>query len=162
MQDKLAEIKELTREDLLEMEEDLLSGLMAAVESKDNDTTTITIQRGDRVFFKFRVRRLDDDEVKEIKDRNSTFVKNSIGVKVRSDFDDVRFSSEVIYRATIEDDRKKLWDNPEAKKKLNCLDGIEVIGRALASGEKDAVYDKIQKFCGYRDEEEIGNLTKNS
>lgn len=158
----VTDAEELTKEDLLEMEDALLQGLLAAAEAKSTDTATITVKRGDRVFFKFRIRALDDEEVKEIKNRNSTFKKNSIGVKILADFNDVRFRSEVIYRATIEEDRKKLWDNPEAKRRLNCLDGIEVIDRVLTSGEKDTIYDKIQEFSGYRDEEEIENLAKNS
>lgn len=162
MQEKTKmETAELTKEDLLAMEDELLAGLLAAVEDKGTNTTTITVKRGDKVFFKFRIRMLDDEEVKEIKLRNSTYVKNSIGVKVLSDFNDVRFRSEIIYRATVEEDRKKLWDNPEAKKRLGCMDGVEMVERALTSGEKDTIYDKIQEFSGYKTTEEVENLVKN-
>lgn len=153
------EMTELTKEELLSFEDDLLAGLLAAVEDKTTNIRTITVKRGDKVFFKFRIRMLDDEEVKEIKVRNSTYVKNSIGVKIQSDFNDVRFRSEIIYRATVEEDRKRLWDNPEAKKRLNCLDGVDVVDRVLTSGEKDTIYDNIQEFSGYQTETEVEKET---
>ncbi len=156
------EQEKLTAEDLLANEGDLLAGLLEAAKAKTTDTVIITLKRGDKVFFRFRVRGMGEDEAKDIKERNSTYRTNSIGIRVLKEFNAVRFRSETIYRATVEEDRVRLWDNREAQQKLNVLSGIDMIDKVLLYGEKDAIYDKIQLVSGFRDEDEVEETVKNS
>lgn len=153
--------EEVTREELLSAEDDILAGVLGAVESKENDYETIVIKRGDKVFFKFGVRGFSEDEIRQIRERNSIYRKNNMGVKVLDEFKDVRFTSEIIYKATIDKDREKIWDNPQIKNKLGCLTGLDVIEKVLMAGEKDAIYSRIQRMSGFGKEDEIVETLKN-
>ena len=59
------------------------------------------------------------------------------------------YRNALIYEATIEEDREKIWDNKQAWKQLDVMSGAELIGRVLKAGEKDAVCDKIDEISGY-------------
>ena len=49
----------------------------------------------------------------------------------------------------MDEDRAKIWDNKNAWKALNVLNGIDLIDRTLLAGEKDAVLELIDKISGY-------------
>ena len=54
-----------------------------------------------------------------------------------------------VYTATVEEDRKKLWENAKVKQSLNVLQGVDVIDICLMAGEKDAICDLIDDISGY-------------
>ena len=150
-----ANTEEPTNEELMLSEDDIISGLMAAASGIKEDTATIKIERNGKILFKFRVHGFSEDQIKEIREHNCTYRKNNMGVRILDDFNDTRFSSEIIYNATITEDKQKLWDNPTVKKNLNCLSGIDIIDSVLKAGEKDAIYNVIQKISGYSIGEDI-------
>lgn len=66
----------------------------------------------------------------------------------------VKYRDALIYQATVEEDRAKLWDNKKAwevmrDKGLQIMNGLDVIEYSLKAGEKDAVIDEIDKLSGY-------------
>jgi hypothetical protein len=158
--DQDIQTEEMTRDELLMGEEDILAGVLAAVESKEKDFETLVIKRGDKVFFKFRISALGDDEVKNIREKNSIYKKVN-GVRILEDFNDVRFRSEIIFKATIAEDRDKIWNNPKIKEQLHLLSPTDVIDKVLMAGEKDAIYDRVQKFSGFGKDEEMVETLKN-
>ncbi len=86
--------------------------------------------------------------------------KNLGGVKVAEDTGVTRFRSLLIYRATVEEDRKKLWNNKEAWRSMNVVNGPDLIDKVLKAGEKKAIIDKIDEISGYNDETD--EIIKNS
>ena len=82
-----------------------------------------------------------------------------IGVKVPETTNAVRFRSQLIYEATVPEDRKDIWDNKAAWEKLNVASGVDAIDKILKSGEKDKIVEQIDAISGYGDE--LEETTKN-
>ena len=69
----------------------------------------------------------------------------------------VEYQSDIIYQATVPEDREKLWDNRQvwdalSIKKNRIMNGLVVIECALKAGEKDQILQEIDKLSGYDDE----------
>ena len=52
--------------------------------------------------------------------------------------------------ATVEEDRDKIWDNRDAWKNLNVLNGTDLVEVVLKSGEKDEILAKLDEISGYQ------------
>ena len=69
------------------------------------------------------------------------------------------FRSALIYSATSDADREKLWDNREIKQKLvsagfnQVVSALDVIETVLNGGEKDRIIDEINKISGFNAED---------
>lgn len=146
-------------------EDDFVSGLLAAADYKTTESKKIQIVRNDKLFFEFEIRGLSEEEYTRCKKKNTKYVRNKqLGVKMPEDTNAVKYHSAVIYSATIESDRDKLWDNKKIWNALNdkgfqIMNGLDVIENTLLSGEKDRVIEEIDKLSGYEDnlEEVIKN-----
>lgn len=79
--------------------------------------------------------------------------------KIEKDFDASKYRSWKIYFATVDDNKKLLWDNKNIQNSLNVLQNVDVIDSVLMSGEKDAICDIIDEISGYG--ENIENYIKN-
>lgn len=152
---------ELTPEEENQMlrtyENDILGGLLAAAGFREDsdETKTVEIARNGVVCFKFRIRPLSEEEYERCKEKYTKYSRNKqFGIRIPEKTDTIRYRSALIYEATVEEDRKKLWDNRDAWKRLDVLSGIELIGRVLKAGEKDAVLDLIDRISGFQVTEE--------
>ena len=154
-----AEEKEATREFLLQNESDILAGLLktASYKSDESETHLIEIKRNKVVTLRFRIHPLSEEDFIKCRKKHTKYKKNrqAGGVKVADDIDASAYRSSVIYEATIEEDRKKIWENKEAWQKLDVLSGYQLIEKVLKGGEKDAVYEKIEEISGYGTIEEV-------
>ena len=133
-------------------ENDILGGLLAAAGYREDEDEAVLIEiaRGGVVFFKFRIRPLSENEYNRCKERYTKYKRNKqLGIKFPEDTDTVMYRSALIYEATVKEDREKLWNNKEAWKRLDVMNGTELIGRVLKAGEKDAVLDKIDEISGF-------------
>lgn len=167
MKDSL-ETAEEKREFLLENESSILEGLIAAASYREDEADFIPIQiaRNGKTLFSFRIRPLSEEEYTKCRDRNTKYRKSrQFGARIPQDVNMARYRSELIHCATVEEDRKKVWDNKEAWHTLNVLSGVDLIDRVLKAGEKDAILDKLDEISGYnQDMDEDGDkddLVKN-
>jgi hypothetical protein len=147
---------ELTEEEnkgqLRAYEDDILKGLLAAANFKteEDNIQTIEIARNGVVLFKFRIRPLTEEEYQACKEKYTKYVRNKqLGIKFPEHTDTVRYRSALIYQATVDEDRAKIWDNKNAWKAINVLNGVDLIDKTLLAGEKDAVLELIDKISGY-------------
>lgn len=144
---------EVTKEELLMSEQDLLRGLLGAAEDKKDDSNALRIDviRKGKVMFSFRIRPLGEDEYSSCREKNTTYVRNNkfAGMKLPEETNTVRYRSALIYTATIEEDRSRIWKNKDAWKALNVLNGIDLIEAVLLAGEKDAIIEKLDEISGY-------------
>lgn len=70
----------------------------------------------------------------------------------------------IIHKATIAEDREKLWDNKKVwqaleSKGFQIMSGLDVIEYTLKAGEKDRIIDAIDTLSGY--ESNIEEVAKN-
>lgn len=161
----LVEEAEFTPEEdkaMLRMHEtDVLAGLLAAGGFRDDEQEIIPIEivRNDKVVLTFRMRPLDEKEYDTAKERNTRYKKNKNlgGMTFPEKTDTVRYRSELIYTATIPEDRDLIWHNKEAWRKYNVLSGPDLITRVLKAGEKDRICDILDRASGYETWEESGS-----
>ncbi len=147
---------ELTEEEnkgqLRTYENDILKGLLAAANYKTEEDSIqpVEIARNGVVLIKFHIRPLSEEEYQTCKEKNTKYVRNKqLGIKFPENTDSVRYRSALIYQATIDEDREKIWNNKDAWKALNVLNGIDLIDKTLLAGEKDAVLEIVDKISGY-------------
>lgn len=134
-------------------ENDILKGLLTAANFKaeEDNIHPVDIARNGVVLFTFRVRPLSEEEYQQCKEKNTKYVRNKqLGIKFPENTDSVRYRSALIYQATIDEDRAKVWDNKEAWRALNILNGVDLVDKTLLAGEKDAVLEIIDKISGYQ------------
>ena len=77
-----------------------------------------------------------------------------LGMKMPEDTNRVKYQSEIIYAATVDEDKEKLWDNRKVWNALNAkkdriMNGLDVIEYTLKAGEKDRILEAIDKLSGY-------------
>lgn len=133
-------------------EGDILAGLLTAANFKEEESNIhpVEVARGGKVLFSFRIRPLSEEEYQTAKDKNTKYVRNKqLGIRFPEDTNSVRYRSNLIYLATIEEDREKVWNNKDAWKSLNVLNGIDLVDKVLLGGEKDAILEIIDKISGY-------------
>ena len=144
--------EETTQNTIRSFENDSLGGLLAAANYKNDEDEIVPIEiaRGGVVFLKFRIRPLSEDEYIKCKERHTKYVRNKqIGIKVPEDTDTNMYRNALIYQATVEEDRAKIWDNKDAWKQLDVLSGAQLIGVVLKPGEKDAILNRLDEISGY-------------
>ena len=133
-------------------ENDILKGLLAAANYKteEDNIHPVEIARNGVVLIKFHIRPLSEEEYQTCKEKNTKYVRNKqLGIKFPEDTNSVRYRSALIYQATVDEDREKIWNNKDAWKELNVLNGIDLIEKTLLAGEKDAVLELVDKISGY-------------
>jgi len=147
-------------------ENDFIQGLIAAADFRTEETQHIEIIRNGKLYFAFDVRALGEEEYDKCKTKNTKYVRNKqLGIKLPEDTNTVKYRCSLIYQATVEADRAKLWDNKQIwdalnTKGLQIMNGLDVIESVLRSGEKDKVIECIDKLSGY-DNNNLEEVAKN-
>lgn len=146
-----------TQEETLMNESDLLRGLLAAASEKDSESAyeRIQIRRGGVLKFEFRIRPISEEESLKCRDHATKFAPRKKGQpKQAIETNMAKMRSWLIYTATVDEDRKILWENKKAMDAFNVLQGVELIDAVLLSGEKDRIIDEINAISGYGDDME--------
>ena len=164
---------EETKNQLRVKEDDFIAGMLSAAAYKSEEVSQIDIVRGGKLFFSFRIHALGEEEANKSRKKHTKYVRNKqIGVKFAEETDNAKFRSSLIYHATVEEDRNKLWDNKQVWNGLiaqghQIVTALDVIEAVLLGGEKDRIIDEINKMSGFNSEniEEVENnledVTKN-
>lgn len=152
---------------ILENEADFIQGLIEAANfsESEEETQRIEIIRSGKLLFAFKIRPLGSEEYEKCRKKHTKYVRNKrLGIKTPEDTDKTKYQSEIIYMATVKEDRDKLWDNRQVWKALNekkdrIMNGLDVIEYALKAGEKDKILEAIDKLSGY--ENDLEEVAKN-
>jgi hypothetical protein len=139
-------------------EDNLLDGLLAAANYKDDDdeTVEIVISRKGKDLFSFHIHPLSEEDFNRCRKRCTKYAKNRAqgGVRIPEEVDTVRYRCMLIYEATVAEDRAKVWDNKKLWKAKDLATGIEAVDILLKAGEKNAVCEKLDTISGYEMTEE--------
>lgn len=159
--------EEQTKAQVRMFEGDFIQGLLAAADYKTDETKHIEIVRNGVLFFAFDIRAMGEEEYNKCKTKHTKYVRNKqLGIKLPEDTNTVKYRSAIIYQATVDADREKLWDNKKVWDALNekgfqIMNGLDVIEYTLKSGEKDKIIEEIDKLSGY-DGDNLEEVAKNS
>lgn len=132
-------------------EDEILTGLLEAANAKEETTYPVEIARGGKVLFRFRIRPLGADEYAACREKYTKYVRNKAlgGIRMPEDTDTLRYNSAVILTATVDEDRKAVWENKKAWDRLGVLNAVDLIDKVLLAGEKDKIIELIDKISGY-------------
>lgn len=133
-------------------EDDILGALLEAADyaKSEDEIIPIEVARNGKVLFTFRIHPLSESDYQKCRKRNTKYVRNKqIGITIPEETNAAAYRNALIYEATVDEDRKKVWGNQEAWKRLDVLSGPELIGKVLKAGEKDAICDKIDEISGF-------------
>ena len=109
-------------------EDDFIQGLISAADYAKDDTQRIEIARNGKVLFAFEIRPLSEEEYNKCKKKHTKYVRNKqFGMKLPEETNTVKFRDALIYTATVEADREKLWDNKKVWESLRAKEGPEAI-----------------------------------
>ena len=155
-------VSAMTADEILMSEGDILAGLLDLGKTKDEATNyrKIQIKRGGVLKLEFRIRPITEDEVQACSRRATRYAPTKAGQpKKPIETNSSLFRSYVIYTATVDEDRKKVWDNKQAQAALGVLQGADMIDAVLLAGEKGRVLDTIDEISGFDDD--LEELAKN-
>ena len=134
-------------------EDDILGGLIAAASYKDDEQENALIQiiRNKKIVLEFHIRPMGEDEYLKCRKDNTTYRKNKqVGTRVAESVNTSRYRAQLIYKATVEEDRANIWANHQAWSKLACVNGIDLVDVVLKAGEKDMILEKLDEISGYQ------------
>ena len=152
----------MTQEEIIMNERDILAALIELGNEKDNveNHREILIKRDGVIKIKFRVRPLSEAESQQCWKQATKYAPAKAGQpKKPIETDAALFRAYLVYTATIEEDRQKLWDNKQAQAALGILHGVFMVDRVLKSGEKDRILNVIDEISGF--DEDLEELAKN-
>lgn len=147
-------------------ENDIITGLIAAADFRNEETQRIEIIRNGNLYFAFAIKPLSEQEYDKCKKKHTRYVRNKqLGLKMPEDTNTAKYRCALIYEATVKADKEKLWDNKKVWEALNdkdmqTMNGLDVIENTLLSGEKDRIIDAIDRLSGY-DDNNLEEVTKN-
>lgn len=147
----LEEENTLTTEEIIDNETDILRGLLDAANDTAEISQTIEIARRGKVFFRFNIRPLTEAEYNACRDKATKYKKNRRlgGIKMPEEQDTSRYRSLLIYEATVDQDKERVWNNKKVWEQLNVISGVQLIDKVLLPGEKEAVIMQIDKLSGF-------------
>lgn len=155
---------EEVREEMLINERDILSSLMGKDdEKKEADTLRIDVRRPSdkKTLFSFRIRALEEHEYNRCREKHTKYKKNGRfgGIKIPEQTNTVMYHSELIYTATIEEDRKLLWDNKKFWDAANVITGVDMVEKLIPyAGVKQRIVEKIEELSGYSDDDDDDDI----
>lgn len=147
----------MTQEEILMSESDLLAGLLDLGKTKDEIVNyhKIQIKRGGALKLEFRIRPISEDEIQVcLRRANKVAPAKSGQPRKVLDTNNAKFRSLVIYTATVDEDRARVWDNKTALETFGIYESWEMIDKVLLVGEKNRVLDKIDEISGFDDDTE--------
>lgn len=152
--DPVEEETEATPEELLFSEDELLKALTG---NEHLETTEKIEVKFGSATFQFRIRPLSEREWSSCRERCTKYKRNRRlgGMKMPEDTDTVGYHTLLIYTATVDEDRAKLWNNKRFWKATGALTGTDMVDKLIPfAGKKQAIIERIEKLSGYDDESE--------
>lgn len=138
---------------------DITTALLKAAEFRTSDEamTEIEIKRNGVFFFSFKIHPVSDKESRVCRKKATKYMPNPNGRKlppIEKEFDSAKFHSMLIYTATADEDKKKIWGNQTILDKYDLMEPYESIDVLLAVGEKLDIVDAVLDISGMSEDEE--------
>lgn len=128
---------------------------------------TIAVTLGE-ARFSFRIRPLSEKEWEHCREKNTKYQKNRKlgGMKLPESTSTTGYHSFLIYTATLDEDKAKLWDNKRfwAAAGSGVLTGTDMVDKLIPlAGKKQEIVERIERLSGFDSdsEEEYEEAVKN-
>ena len=143
-------------QEALAINEDEILKALTGQAQYEHRTETVEVSFGNAKFA-FRIRPLSEKEWDKCRERNTKYSKNRRlgGIRVPESTDTTGYHSDLIYTATVDEDRAKLWDNKVFWNATGALTGRDMVDKLIPyAGKKQAVIERIEALSGYNDEDQ--------
>lgn len=154
--------EEEAREELAFNEDEILKALTDRSQHDDR-VETIEVLFG-KTRFAFRIRPLSEKEWDKCRERNTKYQKNRRlgGMRLPESTNTTGYHSDLIYTATVEEDKAKLWDNKRLWAAVNAVTGTDMVDKLIPyAGKKQAIIDRIEALSGFNEDDEYNETVKN-
>lgn len=154
--------QEELRDEILINEAELLKALTEE-EHLSELVETIEVAIG-KMAFKFRIRPLSEKEWDKCRERNTRYQKNRRlgGMRLPESTDTTAYHSDLIYTATVDEDKAKLWDNKKFWAAVNAVTGRDMVDKLIPlAGKKQAIIERIENLSGYNEDDNYNETVKN-
>lgn len=151
----------ISDEQLAKFDNDIAAALIEASEYHIEQTTKepirrkVCIQRNGKPLFSFTIEPVDEETMRRVRREN---LKNR--GKRTEELIGERFVAQLIYEATIEEDKNRLWRNREVQERLNVGSGADVVQKVLTPAERSKLEDVLIEIGSYNDDG-LDDLIKN-
>jgi hypothetical protein len=76
--------------------------------------------------------------------------------------DTTGYHSDLIYTATVDEDKAKLWDNKKLWAAVNAVTGTDMVDKLIPyAGKKQAIIERIEAISGYDEDDSYTETVKN-
>ena len=143
--------------ELLMNEAEILKALTDQTQHVDR-IETIEVKFG-KTAIRFKIRPLSEKEWDRCRERATKYSKNRRlgGMRLPESTDTVGYHSLLIYTATVDEDKKALWDNQAFWAACNVVTGVDMVDKLIPyAGKKSQIIERIEALSGY-DEEEVND-----
>ncbi len=147
----------LTDAELEKFDGDIADALLGAAAYRDGEDKRrkVTIKRKGKEIFSFMIEPLSEEEFDRCRRENT---KNR--GRRNEELDGSRFVAQLIYEATIDEDKKRLWKNKTVWEKLNVASGVDVVQKVLTPAERSMLENTLLDMVGYGDD--LSEMIKNA
>lgn len=138
-------------------EYDLVTALLKAADFRNDESTEVEIRRGGEYLFTVHVRAVSDSEGRTARKNATRYGKNPAGKgypPIEKEYNSAEFNSWLIYIATTEEDKEKIWGNKAVMDKLGAVRPVDTIDMLLSVGEKMELVRTIEDISGMNGDDE--------
>ena len=151
----MANVNEVNLE---QADRDIADALIASVGLRpdaNEKLVQISIPRGDKMSIDFEVGSLNTDQLQKCYRQNT---KNR-GLRTE-EIQWARLNAQILFEATVDNDKEKLWKNKKLWKTWNLTNGVDCVRKLLTDAEIEAVVKEITDLSG-RNESYIEDIVRN-
>lgn len=149
-----------TSTDFASDEHTLVAALLEAAEYKTNadETTEIKVKKNGKLLFSFHIRPLSQMEIQAAAKKATKQLPNPAGPKyptISGERDTTSYHNYLIYAATIDSEKKKIWGNEQIKQRYAIVDDADTVDVLLKAGTKSKVVDAVLQISGFDGEDVV-------
>ncbi len=157
------EITQEEKKEMVVMNEEAILRALSNGDQFEGMKEIVEVKIGEAVF-QFRIRPLTEKEWDKCRERNTKYAKNRrlAGIRIPESTDTAGYHSDLIYTATVDEDRAKLWDNKVFWRAVNAVTGKDMVDKLIPrAGTKQSIIERIERLSGYDEEDESDEDVKN-
>ena len=136
----------ISDEQLAKIDNDIAAALIEASEYNmgADKQRKINIQRNGKSLFSFTIEPVNEETMRRVRREN---MKNR--GRRNEELIGERFVAQLIYEATIEEDKNRLWRNREVQERLNVASGADVVQKVLTPAERSKLEEVLIEIGSY-------------
>lgn len=151
-------------DNVAEQEYNLLESLLMAAEGNE-ELTPARIERNGKYLFTVHLHAITEKDKVTARKKATSFMANPAGKNlplIEKDTDNALYRSWLIFLATSDEDKQKIWGRKEIKDKYNLMTSAESVDILLKAAEKEALIDLIASLSGFgEDSVSVEEFAKN-